>query len=178
MNLGFILFDTKGRISRSQFWVGFIMLAVVASIISLFVFIVLAVLYNVEGVEAVSKQVLDPVSASLIANALLFLLFFFPSLALFVKRFHDRNQKATVLYLFYGLFLTFMFLIGDLPRNEAAGGELEGNAALSVGLGGIVYVLCGMVGLYLLIICGFLKGTKGGNQYGPDPLGPAMDGRA
>lgn len=170
MDLKFILFDTKGRISRSQFWVGFIVLAVVSTIVTFFVFIVLAVLYNVEGIEDASKQVLDPVTATLIAHALLFLLFFFPSLALFAKRFHDRNQKATVLYLFYGLFLTFMFLIGDLPRNEAAGGELEGSAALSVGLGGIVYVLCGLVGFYLLVICGFLKGTNGHNRYGPDPL--------
>ena len=170
MNLGFILFDTKGRISRSQFWVGFIVLSVVAAIISFFVFIVLAVLYNVDGVAEQSSQILDPVTATLIANALLFLLFFFPSLALFVKRFHDRNQKATVLYLFYGLFLTFMFLIGDLPRSGPSGGELEGAAALCVGLAVFVYVGCAVVGLYLLVICGFLKGTNGRNHYGPDPL--------
>ena len=170
MDLTFILFDTKGRISRSQFWVGFIVLVVVATIISFSTFVVLAVLYNVEGVETVSKQVLDPVTASLIANALLFLLFFFPSLALFVKRFHDRDQKATVLYLFYGLFLTFLFLIGDLPRSAPLGGELDDSAALSVGLAVFVYVGCALVGLYLLIICGFLKGTNGPNQYGSDPV--------
>lgn len=170
MNLGFILFDTTGRISRLQFWIGFIVLSVVSALISFFVFVVLAVVYNVEGVEAVSKQVLSPVTASLIANALLFLLFFFPSLALLVKRFHDRDQKATVLYLFYGLFLTFLFLIGDIPRSGPSGRELEDSAALSIGLAGIVYVGCAVVGLYLLVICGFLKGTDGANQYGSDPV--------
>ncbi|MEP1442440.1 MAG: DUF805 domain-containing protein [Hyphomicrobiales bacterium] len=178
MNLSFILFDTKGRISRSQFWVGFVVLCVLAVIVSFSVFVVLAVLYIADGIAEQSKQILDPVTATLVANALLFLLFFFPSLALFVKRFHDRNQKATVLYLFYGLFLTFMFLIGDFPRREAVGGEIEEGAALLVGLGVIVYVLCGLVGLYLLIICGFLKGTKGRNQYGPDPVGPATGEQA
>ena len=175
MNLGFILFDTKGRISRSQFWVGFVVLAVAAMILSVVVFVILAVLYNVHGVAEKSNQILDPVTATLITNALLFLMFFFPSLALFVKRFHDRNQKATVLYLFYGLFLTFMFLIGDLPRSGPSGGELEGIAALSVGLAAIVYVGCGLVGLYLLVICGFLKGTNGRNHYGPDPLAASLE---
>ena len=88
MNLGFILFDTKGRISRSQFWVGFVVLAVAAMILSVVVFVILAVLYNVHGVAEKSNQILDPVTATLITNALLFLMFFFPSLALFVKRFH------------------------------------------------------------------------------------------
>ena len=170
MDLTFILFDTKGRISRSQFWVGFIVLSAFATIISFSVFIVLAVLYNVDGVAEQSNQILDPVTATLIANALLFLLFFFPSLALFVKRFHDRNQKATVLYLFYGLFLIFMYLIGHLPRSDLSGGELDDSAALSFGLAVIVYFIFGLVGLYLLVICGFLKGTNGRNDYGPDPL--------
>lgn len=170
MDLRFILFDTHGRISRSQFWVGLVVLAVASAIIQVLVYAVLAVLYNVDGLDTVSKQVLDPVTAVLVAYAILFLIFFFPSLALFVKRFHDRDQKATILYLFYGLFLCFLFLIGDVPRSEDFGGELEGAAALSIGLAFIVYIGVSIVGIYLLVICGFLKGTKGPNKYGEDPV--------
>jgi uncharacterized membrane protein YhaH (DUF805 family) len=33
-----------------------------------------------------------------------------------------------------------------------------------------INVLHGLFGLYLLVVLGFLKGTTGSNQYGPDPL--------
>jgi len=133
-------------------------------------FVVLAVVYNVEGLAATSRQVLDPITASLIVHALLFLLFFFPSLALFVKRFHDRDQKTNVLYWFYGLFLTFLFLIGDFPRLDEWSSELDDSAGLSFLLAVFVYLAVTVVGLKILLICGFLKGIDGPNQYGPDPL--------
>lgn len=170
MDIKFILFDTRGRISRSQFWLGLVVLAVASAITRVLVYTALAIFYNVDGLATVSSQVLDPVTASLVAYALLFLLFFFPSLALFVKRFHDRNQRATVLYLFYGLFLCFLFLIGDFPRSGELGGDLEGWAALSIGLAFFVYIAFSIVGFYLLIICGFIRGTVGPNDYGEDPV--------
>jgi uncharacterized membrane protein YhaH (DUF805 family) len=31
-------------------------------------------------------------------------------------------------------------------------------------------VIVGIFGLYMLVVLGFLKGTAGPNNYGPDPL--------
>lgn len=35
----------------------------------------------------------------------------------------------------------------------------------------IVGVVTLVYGIYMLVVCGFLRGTPGPNQYGPDPLG-------
>jgi uncharacterized membrane protein YhaH (DUF805 family) len=35
----------------------------------------------------------------------------------------------------------------------------------------ILGVVVGLLGLYLLVVVGFLSGTRGTNGYGPDPLG-------
>jgi uncharacterized membrane protein YhaH (DUF805 family) len=34
----------------------------------------------------------------------------------------------------------------------------------------VLGLVAGILGIYLLVVCGFLKGTAGSNNYGPDPL--------
>ena len=35
----------------------------------------------------------------------------------------------------------------------------------------ILGLIAGVLGIYLLVVMGFLRGTPGPNAYGPDPLG-------
>lgn len=80
----------------------------------------------------------------------------YPALAVTVKRLHDRNKSAWWLIPFY-------LLPGALDGIGTAIGGEEGLLPLS---------LASMaLGIWALVELGFLKGTQGPNEYGPDPLG-------
>jgi uncharacterized membrane protein YhaH (DUF805 family) len=66
-----------------------------------------------------------------IISLIIYVAMIWPSVALGVKRFHDRNKSG------WWVLISLVPVIG---------------------------------GLWYLIECGFLEGTKGPNQFGPDPL--------
>jgi uncharacterized membrane protein YhaH (DUF805 family) len=75
-------------------------------------------------------------------------------LAISAKRLHDRNKSAWWLVLFY-----------LVPAVLQGIGEQLGTA-------GIILTLAGLgISIWALVEIGFLRGTVGPNQYGPDPLG-------
>jgi uncharacterized membrane protein YhaH (DUF805 family) len=74
-------------------------------------------------------------------------------LALGVKRLHDRDKSAWWLLLFY-----------VVPSLLDGIGRLVGWAGFILDLIGAAIVI------WALIELGFLRGTKGPNNYGPDPL--------
>ena len=84
MDLTFILFDTKGRISRSQFWMG--MLALLAASFLIFSLEKLLISMKVK-------------SLALIASCMV--MFLYANYCLFIKRLHDRgrNGKLFTVYL-------------------------------------------------------------------------------
>jgi len=104
-----LLFSFKGRIPRAKFWGYFIPYLLIYAVC-----LVLAVTY--------------PASLTVLPLAYAFVMFF-PTLAINVKRCHDRGKSG------------WFMLIGLIP----------------------------IVGLWYLIEVGFLEGTAGGNEYGPDP---------
>ncbi len=106
-----LFFQFDGRINRAKWWLGAVILWVVEGII-------FAIVRDNTGIVS-----------------LVSLVFLWPSLALGIKRFHDRDKSG------------WWVLIGLIP----------------------------IIGFFwLLIELGFLEGTKGPNQYGPDPLGSGM----
>ena len=107
-----LLLSFDGRINRAKFWIG------IAAI-----WVVLWLLAIVAG--AMNSSILWTIFV------LLSLLVIWPSLALSIKRWHDRGKSG------------WWILIGFVP-------------------------LIG--GLWALIETGFLPGTPGPNEYGPDPL--------
>lgn len=120
-----------GRIGRQQWWLGLIAL-VVAQWIVLFVIGLMfggAMMGSVDpNNPAAAAGIMGMVSVPMIIVILIFL---WPALALYAKRWHDRDKSG------------WWTLIALIPI-----------------IGGI----------WLLVECGFLRGTEGPNQYGPDPL--------
>lgn len=111
-----LLFQFDGRINRAKFWAG---------IGAIWVgYFVIGILFGAIDSSAV-RGILG----------LAYLAFLWPSLAISIKRWHDRDKSG------------WWVLIGFIP----------------------------LIGwLWALIETGFLEGTKGPNQYGPDPLGGAI----
>jgi len=107
------LFKFDGRINRGKFWLGVAIMYVVPF-----------VLFLIAGVAGSSVV--------WILVSLIMLGLIWPSLAISIKRWHDRDKSG------------WWILIGLIP----------------------------LVGpIWALIETGFLPGTAGTNQFGPDPLG-------
>ncbi len=174
------LFSFKGRINRAKYWY-----AAFASGISclFFLFVLALVLGGMFGVASksvhVSIDIFDifnnppsfPLRASFSnppASAAFSLLFnvagtpimvvgiwFFTATT--IKRLHDRNKSGWWMVPFYiapGLYGHFK---DRLPDTDAVGV-----------LGGVAFVLC--LWGFVELLC--LRGTRGPNRFGPDPLAP------
>jgi uncharacterized membrane protein YhaH (DUF805 family) len=93
-------------------------------------------------------------------SAVLLLLLLIPSIwigvALAVKRLHDRNKSAWWLVIFY-----------VLPGILEGIGEFAGDAEV------VLLIASSALSIWALVELGFLRGTAGPNNYGPDPLAGA-----
>jgi uncharacterized membrane protein YhaH (DUF805 family) len=120
-----LLFGFQGRTNRAKFW----LVAVALLIIEI---IVLGVLCGGAMMSDDPQQALaslGPVAG--IVLIILGLAVTWITIAVGIKRFHDRNKSGV------WILIIFVPVIG---------------------------------GLWYLIECGFLRGTPGPNDYGPDPL--------
>jgi uncharacterized membrane protein YhaH (DUF805 family) len=85
--------------------------------------------------------------------ALVFIALTVSGVAVGLKRLHDRDMSGWWLLVFYLLPVVL----------DGIGRELGNTIILSLG---------SAMSVWALIVLGFLRGTPGANQYGPDPLGP------
>ena len=120
-----LLFGFQRRTNRAKFW-----------LVALAIFVVEAILFAVLGSNVAMSD--DPQEAlarmgpvTSIVLLLFGILVTWISIAVGIKRFHDRNKSGV------WILIIFVPVIG---------------------------------GLWYLIECGFLRGTVGPNDYGPDPL--------
>lgn len=175
-NIISLLTTREGRIPRSQFWLGAVVLAVAGIIINLVLSMILGVqmfdasmLSQGDNMQDMIDAVMGNVSKAGWISLIMSLVFFVPVSALFIKRLHDRNMGPTIFYIYYGIALLSL-LVQALGLStqvvDMNGLAIPTPTMLSMALGAAV----GLLGLYLLVVCGFLKGTDGDNQYGPDPL--------
>lgn len=130
-NIGQLFFSFSGRTNRAPWSIGLIVIAVVGSVLSaIFIGSAMSGMVGIDPQD--SAAIMAAMSRILIPSAIIGLVLLWPSLAVYTKRWHDRNKSG------------WWTLIGLIPV---------------------------IGGLWLLIELGFLKGTAGPNQYGPDPLG-------
>jgi uncharacterized membrane protein YhaH (DUF805 family) len=134
MELAQIWFSFKGRINRAKYW---LVLLVSSAIFVTAVLIAFAAQSWALGILA--GLLLIPTLVS--------------SLAVAVKRLHDREKNAWWLLVFY-----------LLPALLDGIANVTGDASLVFSLASFA------VSLWALVELGCLRGTIGDNQYGPDPL--------
>lgn len=158
--------EFSGRSRRMEYWM-----------FQLFMFLVymaMMVLMMVVGGGAMMSG--DPSAAAAAGGAamiifglygLFALAMFIPSLAVSVRRLHDTNRSGWWILAplsGYVIMLVGTVMAAGSPDNPGLGGVLA--------MVGLVAV----IGLGItLIVFMFLEGTRGPNQYGPDPKGEALD---
>jgi uncharacterized membrane protein YhaH (DUF805 family) len=149
MDFGYLFTGFDGRINRKPYWIGLLVLVAVA--------ILLMVLSVFSGL------VLLGTGFELIAF-IVQLVFIYPSSALMVKRLHDRDRPG-----YFAAFIFVPLILKSLLDLLGITGDPFNMGALDYLFGLIIFV----VSVWFLIELGFLRGTAGPNQYGPDPLGGA-----
>jgi uncharacterized membrane protein YhaH (DUF805 family) len=146
-----------GRLNRQAWWISGIILGVVQLIVTWILGLIIP-----GGITIGADGTIDPASiAGLMQKTgwvglITAIIFAYPFIAISIKRRHDKNNNGYDVVGFVVVELIYYLLLG-------VGGAL-GSVAF------VVQVIFGIYGLYLLIVLGFLKGTSGPNNYGPDPL--------
>jgi len=139
MSLKELLFSFHGRIGRKTYWTWNV------------------VYYLMIVGFALGMNVLFPSMAHLILPVFL-LVVLIPDLAITAKRWHDRGKSSWWLLLNIPLVIGRMTMpVGD-PSQGAQPTMLQAVSSMAA-------LICG---LWILVECGFLKGTDGENQYGPE----------
>jgi uncharacterized membrane protein YhaH (DUF805 family) len=140
-----LLFSFTGRINRAKYWLVVVLLLVYWMVVGTVI------------VLAFGMSALTGMGAPMIIALIAFLLPLWVGLAIGIKRLHDRNKSGWWLILFW-----------IVPSMLSGGGTVMGGetAALLPNLAAMALSLWGLVEI------GFLRGTSGPNNYGPDPLPP------
>jgi uncharacterized membrane protein YhaH (DUF805 family) len=150
----FVGFD--GRLNRQAWWLSVIALIVVAVVLSWILGLVLGT-----GGMMTLAQAMDPATLQKAAwqGLIVSIVTAYPYLAISVKRRHDRNNNGydAIGLIVVGILYNLLQALGVLSATNTIG--------MIVGLVFAVYAI------YMLVQLGFLKGTAGPNNYGPDPLG-------
>ena len=164
-------FSGEGRISRKDFWLRWVLvylgLSILVTIVDLFAF----------------SDLTQRLGGSGPLSTILSFLLIWPSFAVSAKRFHDRGMSGWwPLWLFLigiGLVIVMvvgLFMTGLDMEGLAAGYEPDFTNANPAGIGLLALSLLALIGLgiFQLVVLGFLPGQTGPNRYGPDPLRPEL----
>lgn len=138
------LLSFDGRLRRSHYWVTSFALGIVKAVLTV---ILAAAIGQVETKDGG------------FASGIVELLFLWPTLALLVKRGHDRNRPA--------LFSFGILAAGTVAAIVIAATQYRDAPTLSAVC---LVVVLGCFG-FLVVDYGFIDGTRGPNRYGPSPKG-------
>lgn len=147
-----------GRINRQAWWIGVIVIIVVAVILN---FILGAIMGG--GMPSLD-QLMDPAVMAAYAtkqgwiSLIIGVITAYPYIALSVKRRHDRNNNG-----YDAIGLIVFSLVFSLIQ---ALGLVNSSNPIYM----IVSIVFLIYAIYMLVQLGFLKGTAGPNGYGADPL--------
>jgi uncharacterized membrane protein YhaH (DUF805 family) len=147
MPMSQLLFSFSGRLNRKPYWLT--TLAMIAVVI-----VAMILLFALAGGAAILTGDASGLGIGFFLVAfIVYIPLLWVGLALGVKRLHDRNKSGWWLALFW-----------LLP------GVLQGIGE-QIGTLGIVLMVASLaISIWGLVELGFLRGTVGPNQYGPDPL--------
>lgn len=165
-NLLPLLFSFKGRIQRLYWWVAIIAVGAVAGI---------ATTLLEYGARSSGSFVPDPGSDQIAPTGIfgaaitaIGLANLWINLALSVKRLHDRDRTGA--WVFLQILLVFLAVIMIVVAIAA---PKDGPWVILAGLTGAAALA---FSVWVFVELGFLRGTRGPNRFGPDPLGdPDVD---
>jgi uncharacterized membrane protein YhaH (DUF805 family) len=142
-------FSPRGRISRSQYWLRFF-LPVFA------IGAVLAIIAEVGGEAAKALQTIWQ------------LVVLWPSIAILIKRIHDRDKSGALVWALYGPMIPAIIVTVAAVIAVAAGSS---EAAWGLGIGAaVLWVIVAGVAIWFFIEFGCMRGTIGPNRFGADPV--------
>ncbi|MEQ9635297.1 MAG: DUF805 domain-containing protein [Devosia marina] len=152
-NIKALLTTTEGRIGRQQWWIGIVVLIVISIVAS----IVLSILSFGNGTVMAWFGVL--INLALI----------WPSYCVGIKRRHDRDNNGTDLKILIAgsVLLNLLAATGIGSSMTDMGGVMMPVPSIWLGALNLIFAI---FAIYMLVQLGFLKGTAGPNNYGPDPL--------
>lgn len=160
MNFLQVLFSFSGRINRAKYW-----LAVVFwSVLDIVVFGVIAAMVAKDifalGSEPSAADIVRVVFSFGMGIILFLVIVVVPAIvsgfAIGIKRLHDRDQSGWWILLFY---------FG--PAVASALAQNSDSEAVAV----VLSLVSLGISIWAIVVLGFLRGTRGPNRYGPDPLG-------
>ena len=150
-NLLELLFSTKGRISRMQFWLKGVLLCI--AIETLYI-LMLAASISVSGTTQQGQIILAFAGMIFIGP----LVIMWPLSVILIKRIHDRNKSG---WLVLALLLPSLYQLWVPFNNLFMWGGGDSTLVDVIGL---------LVGVWFFIEFGCVRGTIGPNRYGPDPV--------
>jgi uncharacterized membrane protein YhaH (DUF805 family) len=170
MSYSDLLFSFKGRINRLRWWVTAIVVALIVGIAG--GVIDLAAQHTGHGTLNAETGQFEPTGLYAVAIGLLYVLNAWISYAITTKRLHDRGRSGWWLVVqIVGIVIAVAALMLGLARPEH-------HHTIAYVVAGVFGVASAIIGLWIFIEVGFLKGTNGPNSYGPDPLAPPFSSGA
>jgi uncharacterized membrane protein YhaH (DUF805 family) len=159
-----LFFGFGGRINRGKYWLALVLWVLIWIIaVPIILLVALAILgVNVtdgalpspEDTTKFVKMIAD-YAVLLIIVVVFSILSWISGFAIGIKRLHDRDRSGWWILLFY---------VAPGVLAGAGNGTDSPGAQLILGLGALVLTIWGLIEL------GFLRGTRGPNRFGPDPL--------
>jgi uncharacterized membrane protein YhaH (DUF805 family) len=162
-----------GRIGRKTYWLGTLSLVLLPSILTSTLGIWFGTALSSPNITTRAQMYAMAAAQSRVlawVNAILFFILALPTLAIWLKRRHDRDSdgKDAMTFLAFSGVSSLLYAFG-------IGWSFTGRTG-STGTPELwMIILCivqGAFGLYMSVVLGFPKGTTGPNRYGPDPVGP------
>ena len=159
---GQFYFSPSGRISRSQYWLRFMVPYFV-------IYLALDIAAEAMDDKTTAHKILSTVLGLFMLAAL------WPNVAVLVKRMHDRNRSGwlcLVMYVPATLFIVLLIVwIAGAVATAAASGTFSPPPLNALGVTVILLAMVSAgVGLWFFIEFGCLRGTVGPNRHGPDPV--------
>jgi uncharacterized membrane protein YhaH (DUF805 family) len=178
MDFKALYLSTEGRISRQTWWIGAIILAVINVVVTLVLLPLVGMGMPDMGklaaagsdAAAISAAVGAAVQGAAWGSLVIFIILAYPAYCLSVKRRHDKNNagRDVIIYFAVSFILVLIQALGfGYTMGDVGGVPLPQPSMLYM----LVGIVGGVFGLYMLVVLGFLKGTSGANDFGPDPLG-------
>jgi uncharacterized membrane protein YhaH (DUF805 family) len=158
-------FGFSGRINRGRFWLLSILLIVFSILAWVVAFLVALFILGVNVTDGSGLDQPDKLVQMILDYAVAFIVLLGVAIAIWVswfaigvKRLHDRDKSGWWIVVFYIL----PWILGGAANTV----DKQGNDTLTLILSLIGLLLM----LWGIVVLGFLRGTRGPNRFGPDPL--------